>query len=201
MRVIRSSLAALLLAGAILTAPGAAAAPAPERRCPATPDIKTAAKSVDYVVLGSVSKSEQTTRGTGSNREQRWTYTVDLERVYQGKPETSPVTISSPASRLGLGRLPAKSSYLFFVNGAGDKLTAAGCSGSRPATDRVLTQVENQLGAGMAYVEPQPPKEKLAYEALNPDEPMPLSRLVAPGAGVALIGLLGLLLTGRRRRR
>ena len=200
--MIRTVLAALVLAGTGMTLPAAAApAPAaPERRCPATPTVKEAAKSVDSVVLGTVSKARQTARGSGSNRVQQWTYTVDLERIYRGKVETSPVTITSPASRLGLGKLPADASYLFFVNGAGDEFTAPGCSGSRRATTSVLNQVDNQLGAGRAYVEPQPPREKLAYESLDVEEPMPLSRLVAPGAGVALIGLLGLLMTGRRRR-
>lgn len=201
-RVIRTVLAALAalaaLAGSGALALPASAAPAPPQRCRALPDVQTAAKQVDAVFLGVVTDAAVRPVGTGEPQRRRAEWVVRLERIHQGELDTSPVRVVANASARGLPTVEDGQEWILFANSRGETLTVPDCSGSRRATDPVIRQVERQLGAGQAYVEPQDAPAKLAYEPLGADDPLPLSRLLAPGAGVVLIGMLGLLVTRRR---
>ena len=204
MPVIRSvlALAAATLASAVLfgvPSPAGAAPVAPPERCRVTPDIATAAKASDVVVMGTVTKASTRTVGTKPNQRQVRDFVVDLDRTYRGMLTSSPITVRSVATARGLPAIPAGSDWVFFLGGSGDSFTAADCSGSREATAYVVRQVESELGAGKAWVDPAAEPDPLTYERVSSSAPLPLSRLVAPGLGVMLVGLLGLLVTRRRR--
>ena len=69
------------------------------------------------------------------------------------------------------------------------------------ATVSDVAKVERLLGQGTPLQPSQPPREPLHYDAQDVAGAVPLGRLVAPGAAVTLIGLLGLVLFRRRTSR
>lgn len=152
--------------------------------------IGQASRSADAAFTAAIDSSEVLRVAGEQMREV--TMTVDL--IFQGTIRRERGTVVMPPTLQ-----PAKGDqWLFFVDGEGPQFTVQECSGSRRATARVDEQVELILGAGEAYVDPNPPRPPLAYEELDPGSLPPLSRMVAPGAGLALIALLGLLVTRRR---
>jgi hypothetical protein len=160
------------------------AAPAPD--C-TQPTVVRAAERADVVFTGTVSRS----RPEGQERRR---VSVEVDRIYAGSVEEDPATVTVPADeRPRVGR-----EWVFFVDSSGGRFTAPACSGGREATASVVRRVEDTLGAGRVYVEPEPPPEPLAYSELDVSEPTSLGRLVAPGAAVFLLGALGLLVTRRR---
>lgn len=196
--MIRPVLAAFaLVAPGFVVAASAADAAAPPR-CPA-PEVKQDAAASDAVLLGTVTRAAVRTVGTGTKKRRVRELRVELERIYRGDLDASPVTVTAPTGPRGLPAIEPDARWLFFVDGTGKDLVAAPCSGSRPAARRAVRQVEQQLGEGRAYVQPPPPPAPLRYESMNPDDPVDLGRMVAPGAAVALLGLLGLVVTRRRR--
>ena len=67
------------------------------------------------------------------------------------------------------------------------------------ATAKLTTQVVKRLGTGV-HPEPTPPATAEFTSAAHADPPA-LSRLLAPGAALLIISLLGLLVVGRLGRR
>lgn len=197
--MLRSLLAATCLTAVAVGVPASPGAAAPPERCRTTPDIEAAAKQSEVVVLGTVTDSATRTVGTGAKKQRVREHIVDVDRTYQGTLTSSPITVTSSAGARGLPAIASDDQWLLFLNGSGEAFTAADCSGSRAATSWVITQTERTLGTGKAWVEPTAEPDPLRYEQVDTSDPLPLSRLVAPGLAATLVGLLGLLVTRRRR--
>jgi hypothetical protein len=137
------------------------------------------------------------TRTTG------WQHTIVVKVPFRTalRPGDQALVVTTPLTdENGLGRLKAGDTWLFFASGAAgmDHLVAEACSGSQMLPGGLGADLRNAL------------HDALDGEADDPEMPVTLSapddgaggspnfgRLAAPGAAVALIGVLGLLLLGR----
>ena len=196
-------LAALLLAGGLSALTGAPAQAAPASDCSVPGSVGTRADNVDAVFTAAVTGQEVDAIGTGDKTRQVRRYQATVERVYQGTVTAKKVVVVSPksAAKHGLGSIPTDKTWLFFVNGSNAKFFGNSCQGSERATSALLRRVERVLGSGHAVVEPEPDRPPLEWTELETSTPLPLGRLLAPGAAATLVGLLGLAAVGRARRR
>lgn len=189
-RVPRVLLAALLLAGGGVAATGAPAASAPD--CPASrTDLDQRTLQADDVFTGSVEERAEQGRTI--------VYTVRVDRVYKGDLDGTETTVTTPARarNCGLPDLSTGTDYVFFSQGADLETTST--AGTAPATDPLVRRVERLLGEGRPATPPEPPE---ATFTLVGEQPTSFERVAAPGAALAIMGLLGLLLVaglGRRR--
>ncbi|MDX6233633.1 MAG: hypothetical protein QOH68_2680 [Nocardioidaceae bacterium] len=101
----------------------------------------------------------------------------------------------------GLGRLEAGETYLFFASGEKgmDHLIAEACSGTQPLPGGLTAQLRDSLQRAL---DEQPEEETpVDYMLTTPEDGVrstpSLGRLAAPGAALALIGVLGLVLLAR----
>lgn len=186
---IRSALAALLLAsaGVVAAGPSAAAACPPDRG-----SLEEHAKDASGVFTGTVADRSVADRTV--------TFLVDTEMVFKGSVATAQVEVATDARRAQCGRpgLRPGQSYVFFVERRGDVLSTDSRSGTAPATQQYVGQVERLLGTGRPAVEPEPEPATFTTVA---GEPVELRRLAAPGAALVLVGVLGLVLVAWRGRR
>ncbi len=134
---------------------------------------------------------------TTSGNRQTMSYDVKVDRVYKGDISSPRVTVKSDAleSSCGLTGMTADTRYLFFtrVSNAGT-MFANSCGGTGPATSALTQRIVALLGPGTTPIPPTP--EGATFTPVADAEPYPLTRLVAPGAAMVLVGLLGLMLLG-----
>ncbi|UAL29613.1 hypothetical protein K8W59_18020 [Nocardioides rotundus] len=182
--------AALVGGGVLAVVPLAAPAGAVDATTCERESVAASARSVDVVFSGTVGSSEAVRRAGERLRQVR----VEVDRIYQGSVDRDTTVVTMPQA----DRPVAGEEWYFFADGSGGRYTAAPCSGSRVSTPETTRRVEAALGAGEVYVEPEPPREPLAYEQQDVADQPPLSRMLAPGAGLSLLALLGLLVTRRR---
>ncbi|MFC4785731.1 hypothetical protein ACT8ZV_14730 [Nocardioides sp. MAHUQ-72] len=186
-------LAALLLAGS-----GVVLGQLPAHACTcATTKPQTQASRADDVFTGTV--TDVTSKGKATSA--TTTYAVEVDRVYKGDITTRTVDVTSEGSgpSCGLDDLVADKKYVFFVKADGAALTTDRCSGTAPAKDAVVTQVEKLLGDGHAAVPPAPAQAE--FTRVVDAEPTSLPRLAAPGVALVLVGLLGLVVVRRLGKR
>ena len=185
--------AAVVLLGAGAATGSAVAAPA----CPRT-TVKQDIKAADAVFRGVVSKVRRV-QGTGTHRTRD--YRVAADRVYQGSLVTDKVVVTerigTPAARRCLAPLAEGKRYIFFVVEKGARLIATDATAR--AGHRLTRQVVRQLGDGK-QPEPQP-APSAEFTTVADANPPSLSRLLAPGAALVIVSLLGLLVVGRLGRR
>jgi len=186
--------------GVVASAPTASAAPGADRcTCPGGKRIDRLAKQADAVFTARVVTSSSRTHGEGKKAKQVRLYTAEVDRVFQGKVTRARVLIrSAQSTACGFGNIPTDQTWLFFVTGGGARFIGNVCGGAGRATDAKMAKVEAELGQGTTMQPTQPPREPLAFTDEHPPAVTPLSRLIAPGAAVTLIGLLGLVLFRRR---
>ncbi len=130
--------------------------------------------------------------------------TVAVDRVY--KPggamvvttETVDVRTARIPGRCSLGPLQVGERYLVFAGLAQGDLVATGESGTAVAETGLLEDVEQLLGAGRPPVPPDAPVATFA--AADTSAPVPFTRAALPGAVVALVSLLALVLVRRLGR-
>ena len=132
------------------------------------------------------------------------TFTYDLEasRAYKGTPERSTQVVSvggSNSSTCGLGELEVGEEYVFFVTGTEAPYDAKINDGTAPSNSTRLDKIEDILGPGTPVEPPPPPTAVLTK--VEDAAPAGLARSAAPGAAIALIGLLGLVVVRRLARR
>ncbi len=195
-RPVRRALAAAATAVALLGVPlvvvpaHAAAAP----KCP-TPTLDQAIARADVVFRGEV-KKVRAVRGEGKQRTR--TYRVVSDRVYQSSLIQPTVVVTA---RVGipcaLPKLTTGTRYIFFIHESGARLMAM--PSTAEATPKLTRQVVSRLGSG-AQPEPVPPATAELTSVPHADPPA-LTRLLAPGAALLIISLLGLLVVGRLGRR
>jgi hypothetical protein len=183
----------VLVAGALLTVAPAQAAPAPGR-CPQQ-SLAKQVKQADVVFRGVVDKGRPV-KGKGDQRVR--TYKVQADRVYQSSLVTDLVIVTAevaaacPPPTLARGKR-----YIFFVTEDGSRLVST--SATARATQKLTDRVVARLGDG---VQPHPaPPATAEFSRVADAAPPQLLRLLAPGAALLIVSMLGLLVVGRLDRR
>jgi hypothetical protein len=185
---------AALVWGALFTIAPPPAAAASANPCPVR-TLGQEIKRADVVFRGVVDRAKAV-RGKGDRRTR--TYQVTADRVYRSSlvadsvRVTAEIGVRCPPPDLRKGKR-----YIFFVTEQGSRLVST--SATARATHRLTDRVEARLGSG---VQPHttPPASAEFTEVANAAPPR-LSRLLAPGAALLILSLLGLLVVGRLGRR
>lgn len=158
--------------------------------------IRQAADRADVVFRGTL--VEQSV--TGDTR----SYSIDVARIYRGRVAETPVVVESPrqGTDCGLGALQVDRSYVVFARENRTALVSERCDATGPATPAYLREVQRVLGPGNALPRPgdgsAEEEPDVEFTRVDGSAPPDLSRLAAPGAAIALIGLLGLVVFRRR---
>jgi hypothetical protein len=185
-----TALGAGLLAASLATAPASAA---PARCAPTT--LKQDIKKGDVVFRGIVTKVKPV-RGKGDQRTRD--YRVQADRVYKSSLVTDHVTVTAAVgTRCDVPVLKKEKRYLFFVTEEGSRLMATPATAR--ATSALTQRVVARLGDG-AVPRPTPPATA-QFTMVADASPATLSRLLAPGAALVILSLLGLLVLARVSRR
>lgn len=129
-------------------------------------------------------------------------YRVQAETLFKGDVSRDRVRVTSAQDSCGLGGLETDRSYVFFVAVDGADLTTDQCAGTARASQRLLQEVEDVLGAGTDLAPPETPEPaETTFTRVEDAEPEELTRLAAPGLALVLLGVLGLLVVRRRSKR
>ncbi|GAA1508546.1 hypothetical protein [Nocardioides humi] len=201
--------AALLAASALLALPGAAAGTASGLPADCAGLDLTDEVAVDQRAAASddvfVARVDAAAPVSGSGRVG---YGVTVERSYLGdiaKGQQAAVTIDWP-----VGAQPGVqqgSSYVFFTEDTVDGIVADACGGTVLLPKGLTPKIADSLEQFLASVEPPPaptptPEPVRFHEPADPlGDPPQIGRVLASGAAISLIGLLGLLLVSRLGRR
>jgi hypothetical protein len=188
-RAVRACVAMLLAClGLVLTTTAPAAAECTCRQGTLDRQVERA----DVIFIGTVDAV-----GAEGNT---YTYDVTASRAYQGEPERTTQVVSVGGRKsCGLGELETGETYVFFATGTGAPYDADTCGGTAVSNPTRTGKIEDLLGEGTSVEPPPPPKAVLTTVEDSP--PAGLARSAAPGAAVALIGLLGLVVVRRLARR
>jgi hypothetical protein len=182
---IRRLLPALLLAcaGLVLLPPAAQACPCQ------VPSVPKASRQADVVFTGVMLGKERTGREID--------LAFEVDRIYKGEVPSDTVDVASPTDSCGL-KLTDDESYVVFAVDNGTRLVSEECYGTTRAKPRTVDAVEKALGPGEKYQPPAPEPVEPTYTQVQADAPPGFLRVAAPGAAMALVGLLGWFVVRRR---
>ena len=128
----------------------------------------------------------------------RDTYFVDADRVYKSSLVTHRVAVTAfVGTRCALPTLDQNARYIFFVKEHKSRLLATNATAK--ATPRLTHQVVKRLGNGAQPQETPPAAAQ--FTKVADASPPALSRLLAPGAALVILSMLGLLVLARLGRR
>ena len=150
------------------------------------------AKRADLVFSGTVTES----RGTAKKP----VYAVEADRIWKGTLTLGDVRVEATSRKCGLDLEP-DTDYVFFVSEDGGALVSGQCAGTTEATARLEGRLDDLLGASEPVESPQPETSPATFTPVEGGEPAAFTRVAAPGAAVALVGLLGLLVVRRVAKR
>lgn len=197
-------LACALVPGLATSPPGAAAARAAQT-CPPLdledgPSVVARAEKVDDVFVGRVL---HVVRHKRAGKPALVLHRVEVIKALSGDVGLGDkVTVQFTRSGARNRVLGKRETHLFFTTDAAGKLRADYCTGSQELTDGLSASLQRTLEGYLEDGVAEPPTR---VELHQPDggsgEPPRLSRVVAPGAAVSLIGVLGLMLVARIGRR
>jgi hypothetical protein len=192
-RLLGGAATTAVLLGAVLSLPSSAVGAA--AACPRTSIDHDIARA--HVVFRGVVTKSRPARGSGGQRTR--SYKVSADRVYKSSLVTRSVLVTADAGTHActLPKLSKGTRYLFFVNERGTRLMAS--TATAKATKHLTHQVEKRLGKG-TKPESTPPATAELTKVAHANPPS-LSRLLAPGAAVLILSLLGLLVVNRLGRR
>jgi hypothetical protein len=163
-------------------------------KCP-DPGIDQDISRADVVFRGEVARVRPVRTAAGQKTR---TYIVDADRVYKSSLVTDRVAVTAlVGTRCALPPLDQGTRYIFFVTEQSSRLLAR--NGTAKATPRLTRQVVTRLGNGALPQEPPPPAAE--FTKVADAAPPALSRLLAPGAALVILSLLGLLVLARLGRR
>ncbi|WP_122815980.1 hypothetical protein [Nocardioides pantholopis] len=187
---------AVSVAGVLGTAAPAAAACTCQRT-----DTEAQARRAQDVFTGTVTAVDVQRAGAGQPAV--ITHDVTVELVYKGglsQQVVQVVTESATPNTCGLGRLATGAEAVFMVREVEGALTAGGCSGTAPATARLVAALD-RLYPNAAPPRPEQEPVEADFERVGDlGAPTPVTRALAPGAALVLVGLLGLALVRRLGR-
>ena len=183
----------------------AVAGAAPAAECSCQPgNFNQLLKRADTVMVASVEHvrlTEESAEASEETSEQVTTtdepdtMRVVARRVFKGEVAQARVEVTSTNAEPCTWYDPASDDRLLLLVRDGH---ADVCTGSRPATTKVVQRVQRQLGSG-EKIAPPPPREATRTRIEN-TEPTDFGRLAAPGGAAVLIGLLGLAVVSRLNR-
>jgi hypothetical protein len=197
----RRGLVAAVL-GLVLAGMGLVATQAPAFACTCVrDDVASKAERADVVLSGTLTQVRREQTGDRP-RLARLTYVVEVDRAYQGAVtrETVEITSSADTATCGLGRLTTDRRYVFFATARGSALSTNRCSGTGPASAGLVARVREVLGVGRAIGVSPPEPDPPVATTVDDSPPPEFGRTAAPGAALAIVGLLGLLVVRRRAR-
>ncbi len=182
---IRRLLPALLLAcaGLVLVPPAAQAC-----TCQ-VPSVAKASRQADVVFTG-VMLGEQRDR-------QEADLAFEVDRIYRGEVGSDTIDVASPTDSCGL-KLVDDQSYLVFAVDGPRGLVSEECYGTVRASPKAVKAVEKALGPGKPYQAPTPEPAAPTYTRVLTTDPPTFTRVAAPGAAMAIVGLLGWFVVRRR---
>ena len=161
--------------------------PSPSTSAPATtasPTTSSTATTATSAPSGSAAPSPTDGVSSAPSAE---TLQVVATRVFKGELESSRTRVTSFGGGSCSWYDPAVDERLLFVVRDGQ---ASLCSGSQPVSANVMATVRKQLGSGQKM--PPPPPAEAVRTKVEDSPPREFTRLAAPGAAMALLGLLGL---------
>ncbi len=185
---LRALLACLFVVGGMVLA-----VQAPAAACTCQPaDAERQTSRADAVFIGTVDGVTQVDR--------QLVLAVTATRAYKGTVERSTtVTTARQTTACGIGEPRPGTDYLFIVRGDAPPYVANSCDGTGQVNGDRVAQIEEILGTGQAVAPPPPPTATRTLVEDSP--PASLARLAAPGGALLIVGLLGLVVAGRRGRR
>jgi len=192
-RAVRRLLATALSGGLLVGVGAVGWVEAPATSAPAcpTPTLKHAIRGADVVFRGMVTKAKPV-HGKAGHRTR--TYKVAADRVYKSRLVTTNVLVTADVgTHCALPTLKQGSRYIFFANEHGSALIAT--PPTARATPHFTHQVVQLLGSGKQPQATQPPAA--TFQKVADADPTSLTRLLAPGAALVIVCLLGLMVVGR----